>query len=107
MLRATTMKKPTRGPQNELCVFVFQISDNCLTSEAFLSVTRHSSEVGELIALRDITDEEIARTRARDAVGDGAIVILWCHAALFEIQTLYTCIYVKITVKFISSSHES
>lgn len=46
------------------------ISDNCLTSEAFLSVTRHSSEVGELIGIRDITDEEIARTRARDAVGD-------------------------------------
>ncbi|XP_039256742.2 sorting nexin-13-like isoform X1 [Styela clava] len=46
------------------------ISDNCITSEAFLVVVRHSPVVGELQATRDITDEEIARTRARDDVGD-------------------------------------
>lgn len=50
------------------------ISDNCLTSEAFLVVVRHSPEVGELQATRDITDEEIARTRARDDVGDDPVV---------------------------------
>lgn len=36
-------------------------------------MTRHSSEVGELQAIRDLADEEIARTRARDDVGDGII----------------------------------
>ena len=64
---------------------IFQISDNCLTSEAFLSVTRHSPEVGELQATRDITDEEIARTRARDDVGDGKQLVFISKCGIREI----------------------
>nr|XP_018666665.1 sorting nexin-13 isoform X1 [Ciona intestinalis] len=46
------------------------ISDNCITSEWFLNVLRHSSEIGELHSIREKCDEEIARLRAKDTVGD-------------------------------------
>ena len=50
------------------------ISDNCVTSEWFLTVLRHTQTVGELGAVRDKAEEEIERLTSKDAVGDDPIV---------------------------------
>ena len=50
------------------------ISDNCVSSEWFLTVLRHTNTVEELSAVRDKAEEEIQKVTSKDRVGDDPIV---------------------------------
>nr|CAB3266454.1 sorting nexin-13 [Phallusia mammillata] len=50
------------------------VSDNCVSSEWFLSVLRRSSILGELHAVREKAEEEINKIRSKDTVGDDITV---------------------------------
>ena len=50
------------------------ISDNCVSSEWFLTVLRHTQTVAELGAVRDKAEEEIERLTSKDGVGDDPVI---------------------------------
>ena len=52
----------------------WMISDNCVSSEWFLTVLRHTQTVAELGAVRDKAEEEIERLTSKDGVGDDPVI---------------------------------
>ncbi|XP_078573316.1 sorting nexin-13-like isoform X3 [Branchiostoma floridae x Branchiostoma japonicum] len=75
----------------------FQIKDSCFVNEAFLTVIKCGDEIGELEAVMERVDAEIAKTRARDTSGDDSDTKQQLNSLMFvkqlcerRVQQLYS-----------------